>query len=108
MPATTRSKSQPKQTHLEDFEDKPVKEKANTSKPRQSAPPKTGKGTRRSSKRELPVEEEQPARVSRPAKKQKQSSAKLDQEQPPAEDGKPVIINRAPVLQLWAACVSQS
>ncbi|EXJ55490.1 hypothetical protein A1O7_08417 [Cladophialophora yegresii CBS 114405] len=109
MPATTRSKSNLQQTHLEDFEDKPQKEKANTSKSRRPNASKTKDATTgTSSKRKQPEDEEKPQKASRPTKKQKEThkeaSVKPEEDD---EDNKPVIINRAPVLQLWAACVAQ-
>ncbi|EON65078.1 hypothetical protein W97_04313 [Coniosporium apollinis CBS 100218] len=114
------------QTHLEDFTDskssptkkprtaaakgsktqaKPSRPAANTSKPRASSPtpPKTSR------KRKAPDDPtDEPS--SPPAKKPKTTrpsaskpSAKQDEKE---QDDKPVIINRAPVLQLWAASVT--
>jgi hypothetical protein len=109
MPITTRSKSNLQQTHLEDFEDKPVKEKANISKSRRRPSTPETTNTKTSAKRKQPGDEEKPPKTARPTKKQKQKQASIkpDEDVTPAEDNKPVIINRAPVLQLWAACVAQ-
>ncbi|KIW64007.1 hypothetical protein PV04_08967 [Phialophora macrospora] len=110
MPMTTRSKGKLQQTHLEDFEDKPVKEEANTSKSRRPGTRKS-KDAKPSAKRKQTEDEGKGQETPRPAKKQKQkqkqASIKPDEDATPAEESKPVIINRAPVLQLWAACVAQ-
>ncbi|ETI21052.1 hypothetical protein G647_07395 [Cladophialophora carrionii CBS 160.54] len=107
MPATTRSKTNLQQTHLEDFENKPKKEKATTSKSRRQDTSKS-KDTTARAKRKQPEHEEKPQKTFRPTKKQKEThdEASIKPEEG-VEDNKPVIINRAPVLQLWAACVAQ-
>lgn len=111
------------QTHLEDFTDskssptkksrtaaakgsktqaKPSRPAANTSKPRASfpTPPKTSR------KRKAPDDPtDEPS--SPPAKKPKTSASKPSAKQDEKEqEDKPVIVNRAPVLQLWAASVT--
>jgi hypothetical protein len=107
---STRSAN--KQTHLEDFkEDKPA------SKPRAKQPTKAKGATKQakistsedggmlspppspSRKRKTP-----PADKKQPAKKAK-SEVKTEDEHDVEDD--PVIINRAPVLHLWGACVTQ-
>jgi hypothetical protein len=101
MPATTRSKNQQKQTHLEDFTDKePQEEKAGSPKPKRTNVKKSPKA---SSKRKGTDDgEEAPFE-----KKQKQAPTKTDEDTGSSESSKPVIINRAPVLHLWAACVAE-
>ena len=107
MPATTRSRTQQKQTHLEDFESKPAKkEKARSSNTKRSQP-QAKKDTNGSSKRTRTDDGKDATTKSTPAKKPKQASIKPDENVATSDDSKPVIINRAPVLQLWAACVAQ-
>lgn len=120
MPATTRSKS--KQTRLDEFAD----EHAGTTKKLGDSTGKSSQVKSARENRETKAEEQdprksstlgkrkQPKNVSRsqspPAKKrqQKEISASGDVTSPPAsEDIKPIVINRAPVLQLWGASVAQ-
>ncbi|KAJ9613223.1 hypothetical protein H2200_003165 [Cladophialophora chaetospira] len=92
---------------VKDFQDKPTEQaKTNSSRSRRPATPKT-KDAKSTLKRKQPDDEEKSQKPSKPAKKQKQTSIKADEDLAPSEDSKPVIINRAPVLQLWAACISQ-
>ena len=101
MPATTRSKNQQKQTHLKDFTDKdPQEEKAGSPKPKRTnvkkAPKASSKRKGTDDGEEAPLE-----------KKQKQAPTKTDEDTGSSESSKPVVINRAPVLHLWAACVAE-
>ncbi|OAL40334.1 hypothetical protein AYO20_00070 [Fonsecaea nubica] len=115
MPVTTRSKGNQKQTHLEDFDTKEEK-KAKVHDSRRKLPPNrtTKKESEARSKRKHKQtdDEAEAEKAVRPAKKpnkqQKQTSIKPDEDLAPAETSEPVIINRAPVLQLWGACVSQA
>ena len=89
MPATTRSAA--KQTHLEDFTDTSVTPGASKSKDININPRKR--------------KSESKQNVAPPAKKPKESSTAKD-----TGDGakdNPIVINRAPVLQLWGACVTK-
>jgi hypothetical protein len=129
MPATTRSKS--KQTRLDDFADdnegttkKPgnsnirnAKASKSSSKPSQKGDPTEDRETRGeedSAKTSTLGKRKQPKNVSSsqtpPAKKrqQKEISSSGDTTSASAsEDIKPIVINRAPVLQLWGASVAQ-
>ncbi|OQU99065.1 hypothetical protein CLAIMM_04758 [Cladophialophora immunda] len=113
MPVTTRSKGKQKQKRLEDF-DTEEENKADSRKPesKRSSTTTTKKESEARSKRKRKQSDDQTAavEVARPTKKQKQkqTSIKPDEKLPPAQTSKPVVINRAPVLQLWAACVSQA
>ncbi|OAP65751.1 hypothetical protein AYL99_01723 [Fonsecaea erecta] len=107
MPVTTRSKGSERQTQLDDFDTKNgSRAKPRNPKPTRPATPPTKKESDPRSKRKSKQSEVE----ARPIKKQKQkqTSIKPDEDLPPEENSKPVIINRAPVLQLWAACVSQA
>ncbi|KIY01649.1 uncharacterized protein Z520_01785 [Fonsecaea multimorphosa CBS 102226] len=115
MPVTTRSKGSQKQTHLEDFDNKEANEARNQNPKSKRAPPSTTKKqspkARSQNKRKQPGNQTKTEETPRPTKKQKQKQTSInpDEDVPPTEEtSKPVVINRAPVLQLWAACVSQT
>lgn len=118
MPATTRSKT--KQARLEDFD---ATTRGSTTKPKPK--PETKGSTASKRKQNHDGDTKSHNRVSPAARKRKQ---KQESEPAAASDGdqkqshitqsgditaseapehKPIIINRAPVLQLWSACVAQ-
>lgn len=121
MPATTRSKI--KQTHLEDFDSQAIE--ASASKAKTGAPSKSRKkedagdstskpsttkkrqhsqSTPGATKRKRQNDKHSTEESSSPTKKQKQERSN----DKPSPDSKPILINRSPVLHLWAACVSQA
>lgn len=97
-----------KQTHIEAFSTEPSKEgsKGSRSKPNRRAASKTKANT--GVKRKNPDDNGTAQKDAHLAKKPKQDSTNSDKKLPLAEDSNVVLINRAPVLQLWAACVSEA
>ncbi|CAO2649855.1 Nn.00g011470.m01.CDS01 [Neocucurbitaria sp. VM-36] len=96
---TTRSKIT--QTHLEDFRTtKSTPKKSQRPKATKSSPSKANISRKRKTS-ELLSSEEKPK-----AKRTKSTASKL----PASRDGEDskITINRAPVLQLWSACVTHS
>ncbi|EXJ75254.1 uncharacterized protein A1O5_01950 [Cladophialophora psammophila CBS 110553] len=114
MTATTRSQTKQNQTRVEDFEPKEEnKAQGQGSKSKRAATTKRKKETEPRSERKRTQSDNQTnaedAARSTKKQKQKQPSLKPEEDVSPAGDAtKPVLINRAPVLQLWAACVSQA
>lgn len=97
---TTRSKIT--QTHLEDFATtkSTPKKKSQQPKATKSSPPKANISRKRNASESKSTEEKPEA------KRTKSTTSKL----PASQDGEDseIIINRAPVLQLWSACVTHS
>jgi hypothetical protein len=98
----TRSKTA--QTHLEDFATKNnmSKSKEKPGSPKKATPKANSSRKRKSTDADGMEEKTTPKRTKTLLK----ASAKAKQEPAVNEDTKPIIINRAPVLQLWAASVA--
>ena len=114
MPTTRRAS---KQTHLEDFAENQEEQGIAASKP--SAPSSqasrsrrtsgTGKGEKESSSSKKRKPPNKPADTSQEPKRAKTgiSSSRDQQAKLKTEASKPIIINRAPVLELWGATVAE-
>lgn len=109
MPVVTRSRGTLKQTHLEAFGSEPSKESkgaSSTSNRRNASRTKPNANT--GAKRRKSDDNGTAQNDARLAKKSKQSSTGSEKKSPLTEDSNVILINRAPVLQLWAACVSEA
>ncbi|KAH7377319.1 hypothetical protein BKA66DRAFT_157587 [Pyrenochaeta sp. MPI-SDFR-AT-0127] len=98
---TTRSKTT--QTHLEDFATKKstLNDQSRKTEAAQKPPPKANISRKRQSSETSSVEQRPPIKRTKPSKTLKSTNATDSKESPK------IIINRAPVLQLWSACVTQ-
>lgn len=97
---TTRSKTA--QTHLEDYATKTstLKDKSRQSEANQKSPPKANTSKKRKSA------ETTSAEYNHPGKRIKNSKTLKPAKTEHNEETHRIIINRAPVLQLWSACVA--
>lgn len=101
---STRSKTA--QTHLEDFATKEsvskLKEKKQPASPTKAKPKANSSRKRKSRDADDTKEKSSPKRT----KTSPKTSTEPKNESAANDDSKPIIINRAPVLQLWAASVA--